>query len=1399
MFYISINGEQIYKPLDDLLIIFNPKLTLEIGKAGSLEFDIPPKNPFYDKLNQLTTEVEVDMDDEEIFHGRVLSNERAFNNLRHVYCEGDLSYLIDSVQKGIRFEGTTHELFELIISRHNARVDAAKQFAIGTVNIEDRPIVLIGHSENDPDTSEIDYKQIAVDSIVDNWNNSFDYIQTCLIDYCGGYLRTRRENGVNYIDLLADFENTSVQPIELGRNLLNLTEEVSVEDLFTVLIPLGDNNLTIASVNGGSDELVDREAAARFGRIVRTHVFNNVTSASTLLDNARRYLATNVNVPRTITVRAIDLHLVNKNIDPIRIGDRVAITSFVHEVDDTLTCTKIEYDLERPENNNYVFGNPKQSLTERYREDTRHEADTYGNSASIDSVTPSSIGSVAASSAGAIGAASAMEQTKALNDFYDEWIHWEPGSPKMSLGSLTKEYIDGKEVLLSECGIDLDSSTGNINIHSLHNQVDEYGRQLASNEARIDVLQTDTAVAIESVTERVDGVSDRESRHYTEITQRSDELGSSITSLARDINEYEDRTTTALASITQRADDQESRISATATYATNIEDKVDTKFAAIDIWANDAESAISMKADKLYVDAQIEGTIATFEELTSGLSIASKLRVTELIAGSISYWDESSSGPVAVPSMKHSHLFTIVEGENGNVEFSIAGATTEIPQKQSFNIANTRFYRDNVAAKTVKSFDLDTDAQYTDGTGYRYETANKRYLVYIKAVMSDDSEKKGGPLYVNARSVVDAATNAGAETATVSNVILEPAGTPTWDSQDEIWTSSVRVHGTARGTKADGSYYSDSSYDTYKTINVTTVYNAGKAAGSITINTIDLNQNAPNTDNTGYRYETANKRYLVYTKANLSDSTAWTSSSPIYIPAGAAWNSGKDAGAETATVSNVILEPAGTPTWDSQDEIWTSSVRVHGTATGRRSDGTDYTNSSYDAYKTINVTSVYNAGKAAGSVAINAIVLDPSGSTSSLGYDYDSSNNRYLVYSKANLSDGTTYFESNPLIVPAGSAWNAGRNSGAETAYFSNAMPGAAGAPYYSSENQAYYSSVSITGTARGTRADGTYYTSNRTITKAVDVSAVWDAAGGNDSVVVSISGAMSSSSTNRGVITATGTCGSKSASGTYQINLTRDNSTSSSIRVKVTDSNSNILAYTTVTYPTSTVEIASVSLVPKYDSTQDLITDAGDGNIYYRTVASVYKTGSSTAIYTGDANVKINAVYEFMEDFVGIDHGKMLDSTGSGSNAYDAYDSGYNFAVQTKAYKSGNYNYTRIGLYNSFNQLQKTIRAQYPAITSITSNSTSTNNSDYHQSGGRWKLYVHAKSGSTELLQDEIDVQFAVDWGAAQGGGSGTAYSFYCTNRSESSAGRITCDLSISSYSNLPFYSGSYYSLRYG
>lgn len=107
MFYIYADGELLSYPLIDDLTVLNPKLTLERGKAGSLSFDLPPTNQRYADLKKLRTTISVEYDDTEIFRGRILSEEKKFNNVKTIYCEGDLAYLVDSVQKGERFEGSS--------------------------------------------------------------------------------------------------------------------------------------------------------------------------------------------------------------------------------------------------------------------------------------------------------------------------------------------------------------------------------------------------------------------------------------------------------------------------------------------------------------------------------------------------------------------------------------------------------------------------------------------------------------------------------------------------------------------------------------------------------------------------------------------------------------------------------------------------------------------------------------------------------------------------------------------------------------------------------------------------------------------------------------------------------------------------------------------------------------------------------------------------------------------------------------------------------------------------------------------------------------------------------------------------------------------------------------------
>lgn len=634
MFYVYANGKSIYQPMDDSLMLFAPKLTLEMGKAGSLTFQIPPNNKYYNALAQLTTVVTVEMDDAEIFRGRVLTNNRNFNNIRTIYCEGDLAYLVDSVQKAEKYEGKAHALFHNIISAHNARVEASKRFTVGNITVEDRDVLLTGKSDNitDAETGKFDYKQIAVNAIADEWRNTFDFIETCLIDYTGGYLRTRRQNGTTYIDLVTDYGSTAVQEIEFGKNMLDLTEEVSAEDVFTVLIPLGDENLTIESVNNGSDELVDTAAVARYGRIVKTHVFDSVNNAETLLENGERYLASNVNVPVTLTVKAVDMHLVDPDASPIHVGDKVHVTSSPHGMADQLTCTKIEYDMENPANNTYTFGSPKQSLTERYRKDK----------------------SKANGGSGAGGAASAAddEAKKQLDEFFNAWINVDPDSAHIDLGTLYKKLKDSVETLESSCGISLDAPSGNINIKTLRKEFDDLGTQVKEQGAYIDLLNDELDTRIALVASQHQELADLEASHYAAMTISANDQESKIAANTENIKKLDGEITESRTNITQLSNDLQAQITLEAEHKKSLDSLItttnaniktvaddlaaqvkleashnssqDKKIAALEVRADDVESSITLKADKTTIDSKItkiNGRLDTDEANIAALQV----------------------------------------------------------------------------------------------------------------------------------------------------------------------------------------------------------------------------------------------------------------------------------------------------------------------------------------------------------------------------------------------------------------------------------------------------------------------------------------------------------------------------------------------------------------------------------------------------------------------------------------------------------------------------------------------------------------------------------------------------------------------------------------------------------
>lgn len=120
----------LYQPGADDLQLIDPVITLELNSSGSLSFEVPPEHPFRDKIQALSSEFFVYQNGDEIFRGRNTGSEEDYYKTGSITCEGDLAYLLDSIQRPYDHAGNIEEFFQYVLNAHNGQVEERKQFLV---------------------------------------------------------------------------------------------------------------------------------------------------------------------------------------------------------------------------------------------------------------------------------------------------------------------------------------------------------------------------------------------------------------------------------------------------------------------------------------------------------------------------------------------------------------------------------------------------------------------------------------------------------------------------------------------------------------------------------------------------------------------------------------------------------------------------------------------------------------------------------------------------------------------------------------------------------------------------------------------------------------------------------------------------------------------------------------------------------------------------------------------------------------------------------------------------------------------------------------------------------------------------------------------------------------------
>lgn len=351
MYRVYCNNSPLYDLRDEDLVLISPIVKIGENTAGAFEFSILPKHPHYEEVNELTSVITAYDGDEEIFCGRVVEITKDLYNRKKVICEGELAYFNDSIQRPARYQGlTVRGYLETLVNIHNQQVKNQgidKTFKVGAVTVQDN--------------NDYVYKYT-------NWESTLEVIKTDLLNTYGGYLRIRKENGVRYIDYLADYPNTNTQVIEFGSNLLDFTHDMVASDIVTAVIPLGarledvteveglDAYLTIKDVNGGVDYVYSQEAVKSYGWIFKTVKWDDVHVADNLLKKGKEYLTDIQFAQITLTVSAVDLHMLHVDMERIKVLDEIRVTSSPNGLDRFFPVSEMTIYLDKPSNNKLTLG-----------------------------------------------------------------------------------------------------------------------------------------------------------------------------------------------------------------------------------------------------------------------------------------------------------------------------------------------------------------------------------------------------------------------------------------------------------------------------------------------------------------------------------------------------------------------------------------------------------------------------------------------------------------------------------------------------------------------------------------------------------------------------------------------------------------------------------------------------------------------------------------------------------------------------------------------------------------------------------------------------------------------------------------------------------------------------------
>lgn len=338
------DGEPLYIPdaLDKQ--IAGLQLSLEVSSPGTFDFTIYPGHPLYGRIRNRKSLVEVYCGEERRFRGRVIRTAETLLGAVTVTCEGELAFLLDTVQRPFEFptdpaHASPADYLAFLINRHNTQAAPAQKFRLGRVTVTD-PNDYIARSDTE-------------------YSTTWELVKTGLLDTLGGFLVTSEDSsGQTVLSYYAEPDSTCMQGISTDVNLLGFGQETDGTEVVTALIPLakvgeGDDEhvIDISSEADAADKTGDMifsaTAEQRIGyRVIRSVWYDGITTTAGLARKARKDLQKLTADLRTVTVSAVDILG-----GGFKVGEWVEISIPEKDLTGRFAIEKLSFQLDNPAQN----------------------------------------------------------------------------------------------------------------------------------------------------------------------------------------------------------------------------------------------------------------------------------------------------------------------------------------------------------------------------------------------------------------------------------------------------------------------------------------------------------------------------------------------------------------------------------------------------------------------------------------------------------------------------------------------------------------------------------------------------------------------------------------------------------------------------------------------------------------------------------------------------------------------------------------------------------------------------------------------------------------------------------------------------------------------------------------